>query len=52
LPCSPCRRLRWARRPSSSPQPLLLGMRVVWQGASIDATVGAQIGNAVTYVHW
>ena len=34
------------------PLPLLLGMRVTWQGASLDATQGAQISNGVTYVHW
>ena len=34
------------------PPPLLLGVRVTWQGVSADATSGVQISNAVTYVHW
>ena len=33
------------------PLPLLLGVQVTWQGASIDASHGVQISNGVTYVH-
>jgi hypothetical protein len=34
------------------PLPLLLGVRVAWQGATADAASGVQVSNAVTYVHW
>ncbi|MFK7742842.1 MAG: hypothetical protein AB8H80_21200 [Planctomycetota bacterium] len=34
------------------PQPVLLGVRVTWQGASLDAANGLQISNGVTYVHY
>lgn len=32
--------------------PGFLGVRVTWQGASIDAIGVTQISNGVTYVHW
>jgi hypothetical protein len=35
-----------------TPRPPLLGIRVTWQGASVDALQGAQISNGITYVHW
>ena len=34
------------------PHPLLRGVTLTWQGATIDATQGLQISNAVTYVHF
>lgn len=34
------------------PLPLLLGVRVAWQGASIDAVNGLQIANGIVYVHY
>lgn len=33
------------------PNPVLSGVTVTWQGASIDAVEGLQISNAVTYTH-
>lgn len=32
--------------------PALRGLRVTWQGASLDAVLGAQISNAVSYAHF
>jgi len=31
--------------------PAITGVRVAWQGASLDAAIGLQLSNAVTYVH-
>lgn len=31
--------------------PVITGVRVVWQGASLEAASGLQLSNAVTYVH-